>query len=48
MGWKEQLQHEQQLKEQFAIFNVLIRDFTNVYIIDPRTDSTKVLKLEDS
>ena len=40
------IDHERKLREQLAIFNVLSRDFTNVYLIDPSTDSLRILKLE--
>lgn len=42
----QQIKHEQQLREQLAIFDVLSRDFTNVYLIDLHSDQMKLLKLE--
>lgn len=40
------IENERKLHEQFAIFDVLSRDFTNVYLIDPSTDRVRLLKLE--
>lgn len=43
---KELLAYEKHMKEQFAIFNALSRDYLNVFLVDGKTDTAKILKMD--
>ena len=43
---KEKLLYESHMREQLAIFNALGRDFLNIFLITPTTNTAKILKLD--
>ena len=44
---KEQV-YQQQLEEQLAVFDVLARNFKNVYLVNLNNNKAKILKMEDT
>lgn len=43
---REKEEHEQNMKEQLSIFNALARDFLNIFLIDSKHGTVRILKLD--
>jgi signal transduction histidine kinase/AmiR/NasT family two-component response regulator len=43
---EKELHYRGQLQEQLSVFNVLSRNFKNVYLVDLKNETVKILKLE--
>lgn len=43
---KEKKESEKQLLEQLAIFNILAKNYLNIYLLYPNTGKAKILKLK--
>ena len=45
--WNEREKYEKKVSEQLAVFDVLARNFKNVYLVNLKNDTAKILKFED-
>lgn len=45
--WNEREKYEKEVSEQLAVFDVLARNFKNVYIVNLKNETAKILKFED-